>query len=126
MVANTIASRKAKGRNLQQYVRDKILETFPELSERDVISTPMGVSGEDVWLSEKANSLFPHSIECKNVEKLNIWNALVKTEQANRRETGILVIKRNNTKPYCVIDFDVFMSLIKKVHNDSREEIRKD
>ena len=105
---------KAKGRRLQQYVRDKLLLTFRELTERDVLSTPTGVSGEDIWLSEKANTIFPFSVECKNQEKLNIWDALEKTEQSNRRESGILIFKRNNSKVYCAIEFDKFLELIKK------------
>jgi hypothetical protein len=109
------SSAKAKGRKLQQYVRDKLLEIFPELSDRDVISTPMGVAGEDIWLSEKANSLFPYSVEAKNQEGLNIWDALNKTEQSNRREAGILVFKRNKSKVYCAMDFDKFLELIKKL-----------
>jgi len=107
------ASRKAKGRRLQQYVRDKLLEYFPNLTERDVKSTPMGVSGEDIWLSESANSIFPYSIECKNHERINIWDAIKKTEQTNRREKGVLVFKRNKSKVYCVLEFEEFLRLVK-------------
>jgi len=43
-------SAKAKGRKLQQWVRDQILQRFPTLSTDDVRSTSMGASGEDVQL----------------------------------------------------------------------------
>ncbi len=62
------SSAKAKGRRLQQKVRDLILETFSELEEDDVRSTSMGASGEDVLLSPLARKKFPFSVECKNVE----------------------------------------------------------
>jgi len=63
------SSAKAKGRRLQQKVRDLILETFSELEEDDVRSTSMGAGGEDVQLSPLARRKFPFSVECKNVEK---------------------------------------------------------
>ena len=39
----TPSSRKAKGRNLQNWVRDQIIKLFPELAN-DIKSTPMGVT----------------------------------------------------------------------------------
>ena len=44
------SSAKAKGRRLQQKVRDLLLETFTELQPDDIRSTSMGVSGEDLQL----------------------------------------------------------------------------
>jgi len=116
-MATTTQSRKSKGRRLQQFVRDTILELFPVLTERDVSSTPMGVSGEDVQLSELASNLFPYSVECKNQEKLNIWKALEEAEGNNRELTPILVFKRNRSKVYCCIGFDDFIKLISKHEN---------
>ena len=107
------SSCKAKGRKLQQYVRDKILEAFPELTNRDVMSTPMGVSGDDILLSELGIDKFPYSVECKNQEKLNIWGALSQIVKRDKGFTGLLVFKRNNTEPYCVLKFDDFMQLVK-------------
>lgn len=63
---------KAKGRKLQQRVRDLILENFEDLEQDDVRSTSMGAGGEDVLLSPKARKYFPFSIECKNQESLGI------------------------------------------------------
>ena len=42
------SSAKAKGRNLQKWVRDIILESFPGLEPDDVRSITMGDSGEDM------------------------------------------------------------------------------
>lgn len=60
------ASAKAKGRNLQNYVRDAILATFPnELKDGDVESRSMGAGGVDILLSHAARWYVPLSIECK-------------------------------------------------------------
>ena len=75
------SSAKAKGRRLQQKVRDLLLETFTELEPDDIRSTSMGVSGEDLQLSPAARKLIPFAIECKNQEKLNVWDSLKQAEE---------------------------------------------
>ena len=42
----------------------------------------MGAGGEDLIMARAAREKFPFSIECKNVEKLNVWEAY---EQAQAR-----------------------------------------
>ena len=64
------ASAKAKGRALQQYVRDRIMETYPWLREGDVESRSMGASGVDVMLSPAAREVFPISVEAKKTKKV--------------------------------------------------------
>ena len=71
------ASRKAKGRRLQNKIRDLLIEHFSdELEDDDIRCAIMGESGEDLKLSPAARKLIPYSIECKNQEKLNIWDSL--------------------------------------------------
>ena len=67
-------SAKAKGRRLQQWVREKLIEML-EVHPEDIESRSMGAGGEDLIMARAARTKFPHSIECKNVEKLNIWDA---------------------------------------------------
>ena len=67
-------SAKAKGRRLQQWVRDKLVECL-NIHPEDIESRSMGAGGEDLIMARAARIKFPHSIECKNVEKLNIWDA---------------------------------------------------
>jgi len=107
------SSAKAKGRVLQKYIRDKILEAFPNLTDRDVRSTPMGVTGEDITLSELGSRQFPYSVEAKNQEKIQIWGALKEAESNNRKLTPLLVFKRNHSKVYCCLDFDDFIKIVK-------------
>ena len=98
-------SAKAKGRRLQQWCRDQILETFNVLKESDVRSISMGASGTDVQLSTKAKELFPFSIECKNTERVRIWDSFDQAEANCEDNTEpLLVIKRNGSAPLAVVD----------------------
>lgn len=106
------SSAKAKGRTLQKLVASEILKAFPNLTERDVASTSMGVSGADVKLSEKASEVFPFSVECKNQESLNIWAALSQAEENAEGLYPLVVFKRNRSKVYAAIDLSVFMGLV--------------
>ena len=94
-MAKTVASRKAKGRNLQHIVRDKLLEAFPKLSEDDIVSVPSSVNGRDIMLSEEAQKQIPFSIECKNQERLQIWAALKQAEDNAKDLIPTLIFKRN-------------------------------
>ena len=63
---------KAKGRRLQNEVRELLEESFPDLEEGDIRTAIMGQNGEDIILSPAARKKIPYSIECKNQESLNI------------------------------------------------------
>ena len=56
MTANTPASRKAKGRRLQQAVRQDLIEHLG-IDPGDILSTAMGQSGCDLYLSPAALGL---------------------------------------------------------------------
>jgi hypothetical protein len=106
-------SAKAKGRRLQQEVQQLILERFkPELEEDDIKVAIMGESGEDIKLSPLARRLFPYSVECKNVEKLNVWSAIEQAEENCKDNTSaLLVFKRNHSKTYIAMELDKFLDL---------------
>ena len=106
-------SAKAKGRKLQQMVRDLILETFSELEPDDVRSTSMGAGGEDLQLSPAARRKFPYSVECKNVEKLNVWGAYEQAAANSGKHEHLLVMKKNRKKPLVVLDLEAFIDLLK-------------
>lgn len=108
------ASAKAKGRKLQQYVRDAVLETFPRLHPDDVRSTSMGASGEDLQLSPAGRLLFPFATETKCQEALNVWAALEQAEE-HADHTGsdpLLVFKRNKSEVYAATPFKVLLKLL--------------
>lgn len=106
-------SAKAKGRRLQQTVRDSILSTFPSLEPDDVRSTSMGAGGEDVQLSPAARKLFPYTIECKNLAKIAVYNYYVQATGHNDYEP-LVVIKQDRAKPLAVVDLEHFMELVQK------------
>ena len=108
------ASAKNKGRTLQKLIRDKILDTFPELEADDCKSTSMGAGGEDVQLSPAARRLFPFSVEAKSRASIGVyaWYQQAKTNAPKDMEP-LLVIKQNHSKPLVVIDLDAFMELVR-------------
>lgn len=120
MTAHTVASRKSKGRLLQNLIVQKIREYFPKLTENDVKSTPMGMNASDVWLSEEALRCFPFEVEAKNCETFQVWKTLKQCEDRAEKNGRIplVVFKRNRTKPYCIIDLNVFMTIMKAANRE--------
>lgn len=87
-----------------------MLEFAAQLEPDDVRSTSMGCGGTDIQLSPKARNVYPYDIECKNQEKLNIWDAL-KQAEANARDTALVIFKRNRSDIYVALKFDDFLKL---------------
>ena len=108
-----VKSVKAKGRRLQNKLRDLLRSAFPKLHEDDIKSQTMGMTGEDIVLSPAARKLIPYSIECKNVERIQLWKSIKQAEDNTKEGSEIaLVVKRNQTKPYVVIDLQHWLELI--------------
>ena len=107
------SSGKAKGRRLQNKVRDVLLEHFSdELEPDDIRAAIMGETGEDIKLSPAARRLIPYSFECKNQEKLNIWSSLEQAEENSGDYPPVLIFKRNRSKTYVTVELEEFMKLI--------------
>lgn len=104
-------SAKNKGRRLQALVRNALLERFPSLEPDDIKVAIMGESGEDIKLSPAARRMFPYAIECKNVEKLNMWAALAQATENAKGHTPLLVFGRNRTVPHVALPLDAFLRL---------------
>jgi len=104
------SSAKAKGRRLQQWVRDQLIEHL-EVHPEDIESRSMGAGGEDLIMARAARSKFPHSIECKNVEKLNIWDAYSQACANCGEYEPVLFIKKNNKNPLVVVDAEYYINL---------------
>ena len=111
-------SRKANGRRLQNWVKEKLLESFPGLTEDDVAGAVMGESGVDIKLSTKAKELIPYCIECKNKETLKGIYDIMSQANSHRKkdETAIAVIKMNQHEPLVVVNAEHFIYLIKEKH----------
>ena len=105
-------SAKAKGRKLQNLVVKELRKAYPELEDDDIKSQIMGVSGEDIVFSPLAKRLIGLSFECKNQEKLNLWDSLLQAENNAENRTPVLVFKRNRSKTYAAIPFDFLIELL--------------
>lgn len=106
------ASRKAKGRALQQKVRDAILRTFPHLQPDDVKSTGMGQGGEDVQLSPEARRAFSYSIECKRHKSFAVYGPYEQAQVNAKGFEPLLVIQGDRKKALVIVDLDHFMELV--------------
>ena len=107
-------SAKAKGRKLQQWVRNLLIETL-DIHPEDIKSCSMGAGGEDVIMARAAREKFPFSVEAKNVEKLNVWAAYEQACSNCGDNEPLLIMKKNRKKPLVVLDAETFVQIIKKL-----------
>ena len=107
------SSAKAKGRKLQQWFANVLVETLG-LDSEDLESRPMGSQGEDIILGKQSRQLFPFSVECKNQEAVNVWKAYEQASENCKGYEPLVVIKRNRTKPLVVMDAQKFVELLNK------------
>ena len=106
-----IRSRKAKGRRLQNWVRDSLRGLFLTLTDDDVRVAIMGETGSDIKLSKTAKKLFPYDIECKNTEG---WKKVYDAyDQADGHgdDQPLVFIKMNRREPLVVVNAKHFMRL---------------
>jgi|TARA_X000001316_G_C922075_1_gene36871 hypothetical protein len=109
MVVKT-QSAKAKGRRLQQWFRNLLIEKL-EIHPEDIESRSMGASGEDLIMARAAREKFDYSIECKNVEKLNVWEAYEQAKSNSGDYEPIVIMKKNGKTPLVVLDAEYFVQL---------------
>ena len=106
-----VQSAKAKGRRLQQWIRDQLIEKL-EVHPEDVESRSMGAGGEDLIMARAAREKFPYSVECKNQEKLNIWSSLEQAEDNAGPHIPLLVFKRNRSKTYISMEINNLIKIL--------------
>ena len=125
-MAKTAKSSKAKGRRLQNYVRDMLRDVYHQLHEDDIKSQTMGMTGEDIVRSPAAKEVCTFSFECKNVERLQIWRAIEQCE-GNKPDCSApaIVFKKNGKEPYVAIPFTVFCDMLQH-ENEGRVSEQKE
>ena len=106
-------SAKAKGRRLQQWFRDLLIEKL-NIHPEDIESRSMGAGGEDLIMARAAREKFPYSIECKNQEKINLWESYNQAQQNSKNHEPVVILKRNNSKPLILVDAEYFVKLHEK------------
>ena len=107
-------SAKAKGRKLQKWMRELLIEKL-DIHPEDIESRSMGAGGEDLIMARAAREKFPLSVECKNQEKVNVWESYKQAEDNSKDYEPVVVIKRNNSKPLVLVDAEYFVSMFKKL-----------
>jgi hypothetical protein len=110
------SSAKAKGRKLQQWFANLLVEKLGVDAE-DLESRPMGSQGEDIIMGKQTREVFPYSIECKNQEAVNVWKAYEQATENCKGYEPLVVIKRNRTKPLVLVDAEYFV----KLHNKTKD-----
>jgi hypothetical protein len=88
----------------------------------------MGVSGEDLWMSPKAEEIYPFSVECKNVEKLNIWQAIAQAvhEAKKHGKIPLVAFTRNNEETYVTIPIDAFLEILARSRGNGNIVLQTD
>ena len=117
MTANTPASRKAKGRRLQQAVRQDLVDRLG-IDPGDVQSTAMGQSGCDLYLSPAARAQFPFGVECKAQERIALpewWQQCTRNAEAEGL-APLLVFRRNREDALAVLRWEDLLSLLRHDH----------
>ena len=106
-------SAKAKGRRLQQWFRDLLIEKL-DIHPEDIESRSMGAGGEDLIMARAARQRFPYSIECKNQESINVWKSYEQAQENSKDYEPVVVLKRNNSIPLVLVDAEYFVKLLEK------------
>ena len=117
MTANTPASRKAKGRRFQQAVRQDLIERLG-VPEGDVLSTAMGQSGCDLYLSPAARDRFPYGVECKHQEAIALpawWRQCTANAEAEGL-APLLVLKQSRREALAVLRWSDLLMLLRHDH----------
>jgi hypothetical protein len=99
-----VSSAKAKGRRLQQWVRDYLHSNLKGIEKDDVTSTPGGVNGPDIGLSPLARKLFPWTVECKSRASFSVYDALEQAERNLIKSTKpIAILKGDRKQPLALV-----------------------
>ena len=105
------SSAKAKGRNFQNKVRELIMQ-YLDINEHDIKTTVMGESGMDIILSKSGRDTFPYAVECKKVEKINIWKCFEQACENSDDLTPLLVFSKNRSKVLVCFEFKHLLDLV--------------
>jgi hypothetical protein len=106
------SSRIAKGRYLQNIVKDKIVKLYPVLTNADVRTCMVAEHGADVKLiTPIARKLFNYSIECKNRQEFKNLYSYFEQAIGHSNMEPLLVIKMNRKRPLAIVDLDHLFKL---------------
>ena len=106
-------SRKAKGRYLQNIMKDRIIKLYPVLGKDDIRTSLMSEAGADIKLtSHTARTLFPYSIECKNRQDFKTLYNYFNQARRHLALEPLLIVKMNRERPLAIVDLEHLFQLI--------------
>jgi hypothetical protein len=73
----------------------------------------MGVTGEDIQLSNNARSVFPYQIEAKSRDRVAVYGWFEQASSHGSLEP-LLIIKQNRSRPLVIVDAEHFFNLLRK------------
>lgn len=114
----SVSSAKAKGRNLQQWVCERISEMtdvpyLPGDDESLIRSREMGQQGTDVVLLGEAVMKFPFAIECKSTESLSLIPTInqARANQVKERDWLVVYKAKALSEPVVIMDWKTLEKL---------------
>lgn len=120
----TVSSAKSKGRNLQQWVCQKISELtgIPYVQsddQCDIHSREMGQHGMDVVLRGEALKKFPYSVECKSSESLDLVGTIEQAKNNTYKGTDWLIVHKRKAlaSPIVIMAWEAFEKLYRREGN---------
>ena len=106
-------SRQAKGRYLQNIVRDRIVKLYPVLTKKDIRTSTVGENGADVkLLTHTAKKLFPYYVETKNMKSYKLVYQAFSQAKRHTNMEPLLVLKGHREKPVVILDMEHFFKII--------------
>ena len=117
MVAGTPQSRKSKGKGFQNSLRDDLIDRLG-IDPGDILSTAMGQSGCDLYLSPAARAQFPFGVECKAQERIALpeWWEQCTRNAAAEGLTPLLVLKQSRREALAVLRWTDLLALLRHDH----------
>ena len=117
MVATTPKSRKQKGKAFQNRVRQDLVDRLG-IDPGDILSTAMGQSGCDLYLSPAARAQFPFGVECKAQERIALpeWWEQCTRNAAAEGLTPLLVLKQSRREALAVLRWTDLLALLRHDH----------
>jgi len=118
VTASTPRSRKQKGRAFQNRIRQDLIDRLG-IDPGDILSTAMGQSGCDLYLSPAARERFPFGVECKAQERIALpeWWKQCTRNAAAEGLTPLLVFRRNREDALAVLRWEDLLALLSEVQN---------
>lgn len=108
MKANTAASKKAKGTRLEQRFAALIRH-----SGLDSTATRMVLSGAAFGFETDIKTTLPFAFECKNQEKVKLWEWWTQTERGRRPfKSPVLVVSGNFRPILSIMAAEDFINLL--------------